>query len=223
MEILRYLWDANQVLVHIGDYPLSFLELAGTLTGLASVYYASRASVLTWPTGIINQIFFFLLFYQVQLYSDMLLQLVFFGVSVWGWRNWQSGLHHQVPVSRLSRQARLWHMLVLVLITAGLGAVMTRIHLWLPAIFTLPAAFPYGDAFTTAASVLAIILQARKKLESWWLWIALDVVAIGIYWAKDIRFIAAEYVVFLLMSVWGLWQWQKLYQERAVQQEKVLN
>ncbi|MBW3546194.1 MAG: nicotinamide mononucleotide transporter family protein, partial [Bacteroidetes bacterium] len=45
--------------------------------------------------------------------------------------------------------------------------------------------------------------------ESWWLWIALDVVAIGIYWAKDIRFIAAEYVVFLLLSAWGLWQWQQ--------------
>ncbi len=206
---MQYLWDADQVLIRLGDYPLSFLELAGTLTGLASVYYASRANILTWPTGLINQCFFFLLFYQVQLYSDMLLQLVFFGVSVWGWRNWRSGKHEKVAVGRLGWQARGWHLLLIVLGTAGLGTAMGQVHRWLPAIFTLPAAFPYGDAFTTVASILAILLQARKKLESWWLWIALDVVAIGIYWAKDIRFIAGEYVVFLLMSVWGLWQWQK--------------
>lgn len=210
MEIFRQIWDADWVLFWIGDYPLSFLELMGTLTGLASVYYASRANILTWPTGIVNEVFFFLLFYQVQLYSDMLLQLVFFGVSLWGWRNWSKGLQDQVQVSRLPHASRLGLGLVLLVGTLGLGAVMSRIHLWLPQVFTLPAAFPWGDAFTTVASILAIFMQARKKVESWWLWIALDVVAIGIYWAKDIRFIAVEYVVFLLLSLWGLWKWQKL-------------
>lgn len=209
MDFLSYLWDADRVLVHIGDYPLSFLELAGTLSGLLAVYYAVRANILTWPIGIINQVFFFLLFFQVQLYSDMLLQLVFFGVSIWGWHNWQGGRQDKVAISQLGPGMRLWLLLALAAGTAALGTAIGHIHRWLPQIFALPAAFPYGDAFTTVASIMAISLQARKKLESWWLWIALDVVAIGIYWAKDIRFIAAEYLVFLLLSAWGLWQWQQ--------------
>jgi nicotinamide mononucleotide transporter len=209
MELLHQLWNADYVLFRIGGYPLSFLELMGTLTGLAAVYYAVRANILTWPIGILNQLFFFLLFYQVQLYSDMLLQLVFFGVSVWGWRNWRRGFQNKVQVSRLPRASRLWLLAVLGVGTLGLGAAMTQLHLWLPQLFVLPAAFPWADAFTTTASILAIVLQARKKLESWWLWIALDVVAIGVYWARDIRFIAAEFVVFLLLSLWGWWQWRR--------------
>ncbi|WP_152426430.1 nicotinamide riboside transporter PnuC [Cesiribacter andamanensis] len=209
MDNVKTIWDASYVLVQIGDYPLSFLELMGTLTGLAAVYYAVRAHIITWPIGILNQLFFFLLFYQVQLYSDMLLQLVFFGVSVWGWRNWRRGQQQGVPVGVLPAASRWLFAGVLVLGTGGLGAVMGRIHLWLPQLFALPAAFPWADAFTSTASVLAITLQARKKLESWWLWVALDVVAIGIYWARDIRFIAAQYVVFLLLSLWGWWQWRR--------------
>lgn len=209
MDFLGYFWDADRVLVQVGNYPLSFLELAGTITGLAAVYLAVKANILTWPVGIINQVFFFLLFYQVQLYSDMLLQLVFFGVSIWGWYSWQRGGQDKVAIGVLKPGMRLWLLLVLAACTAVLGLAMEHIHRWLPQVFALPAAFPFGDAFTSVASIIAISLQARKKLESWWLWIALDVVAISIYWARDIRFIAAEYVVFLLLSAWGLWQWQQ--------------
>ena len=95
---------------------------------------------------------------------------------------------------------------------------MSNIHLLLSAFFEKPAAFPYADAFTTTASVLAIFLQARKKVESWWLWIAVDVVAIGIYWIKDIRFIAVEFFIFLLLSIWGLWKWQRMI-SRGIEQQ----
>ena len=79
----------NQTLVEVLGYPLSFLELFGTLTGLVTVWLAARAHILTWPTGLINNLAFFLIFYQVQLYSDMLLQIYFFVISLYGWWYWQ--------------------------------------------------------------------------------------------------------------------------------------
>ena len=88
MEVLNALYDINYVLVQIGDYPLSLIEFLGTLTGLISVWLASRGNILTWPTGLLNVIAFFALFYQVRLYSDMVLQVYFFGMSIYGWWFW---------------------------------------------------------------------------------------------------------------------------------------
>jgi nicotinamide mononucleotide transporter len=71
-------------------YPISYVELIGTLFGLVSVYFASRANILTWGTGIVNEIFLFILFFQVQLYADMFLQIYFFVVTLYGWYNWNA-------------------------------------------------------------------------------------------------------------------------------------
>ena len=71
-------FDINTIAFEVIGYPVSYVELIGTLFGLISVYFASRANILTWPTGIINEFFLFILFFQVQLYADMFLQVYFF-------------------------------------------------------------------------------------------------------------------------------------------------
>jgi len=65
-------------------YSLSYVELVGTVTGLVSVWLAARANILTWPVGIINVLAFFILFYQVRLYSDMALQVYFLATTIYG-------------------------------------------------------------------------------------------------------------------------------------------
>src|SRR5688572_5469381 len=83
-------FDIDHIAFTIAGYPLSYVELIGTLFGFISVFYASKANILTWPTGIINEIFLFLLFYQVQLYPDMFLQFYFLAVTIYGWYNWRT-------------------------------------------------------------------------------------------------------------------------------------
>jgi nicotinamide mononucleotide transporter len=75
------------------------------------------------------------------------------------------------------------------------------------------AAVPYGDAFTTVASLLAQWLMARKKVESWIFWIAVDVIAIGIYWYKELILTAGLYAVFLVLATIGLFAWRKSLHE----------
>jgi nicotinamide mononucleotide transporter len=71
------------------------------------------------------------------------------------------------------------------------------------------ASVPYGDAFTTVASLIAQWLMARKRLESWLFWISVDVIAIGIYWYKGLQLTSGLYAVFLVLATVGLFAWRR--------------
>ena len=88
-------------------YDISWLELIGTLSGLASVALAVRDSVLTWPVGLVNVVAFAFLFYRFELFSDVLLQGYFFVMSLYGWYHWSGGGQRaEVPIRVLSHRQR---------------------------------------------------------------------------------------------------------------------
>lgn len=195
-----------------GSYELSYIELIGTVFGLLAVYWASRENIWTWPASLINVTAFFILFYQINLYADMFLQIYFLIVSIYGWYNWLQPKNKEdvlLPISRMTQKELFIHAFLLVIGTIGIGYLMSQIHLWFPSTFTEPAAFPYPDAFTTTASILAMILLSQKKIENWLLWIAVDVVAVYLYYLKDILFVSVEYVIFLIICIFGYINWRK--------------
>ncbi|WP_343688269.1 nicotinamide riboside transporter PnuC [Chitinophaga sp.] len=204
---MNYL-DIHNIACTIMGYPLSYIELLATLFGLISVYYASRGNVLTWPTGIINEVALAVLFYQVQLYADMFLQVYFFIVTIFGWYHWKSNTA-DVPITRLNSKGVQLYITCLVIGTIILGTVIRQLHVWLPAYFTMPAAYPYADSFVTVASILATMLLAKKQLENWMFWIVVDVISVVLYLIKGINFLSLEYLLFLGLASWGLWQWRK--------------
>ncbi|SDL00474.1 nicotinamide mononucleotide transporter [Catalinimonas alkaloidigena] len=207
MELLNTLTDVQAPLVDVWGYPLSFIELVGTVTGLVSVVYAARAQVLTWPFGVVNVLAFMIIFYQVHLYSDMLLQVYFLTVTLYGWQQWQKKKADSVRIAWLSARQQALAGAMVVGGTLLLGAAMQRVHVWLPQWFVQPAAYPWADAFTTSASVVATVLLARKRLEAWVLWVLVDAVSCVLYFQKEIRLMALEYVIFLLIALYGGVQW----------------
>lgn len=195
-----------------GTYELSYIELFGTIFGLLAVYWASRENILTWPASLIQVTIFFILFYQINLYADMFLQVYFFIVSIFGWYNWLSPknkVKSQLPISKMTLKEIKFYTILLIIGTIVIGYTMSQIHLWLPNAFAEPAAFPFPDAFTTTASILAMILLSQKKIENWLLWIAVDVVAVYLYYLKEILFVSVEYVIFLIICIFGYINWKK--------------
>lgn len=205
--------DINCIFLDLPGYPLSYIELIGIITGLLSVWFAARSNIWTWPIGLLNVIAFFFLFYQVQLYSDMFLQVFFFITTCYGWYYWLQQDRNKVErkITTVSQRARLLIVLSIILGTGLLGYTMSRIHLNLPVYFPEPAAFPYPDAFTTVLSVAATFLLALRKIEAWILWITVDVVAIFLYAFKGIVFTSGLYFVFLLLASFGLYHWIQLF------------
>jgi nicotinamide mononucleotide transporter len=204
--------ELNRTFLEIWGYPMSYLELFGTLSGLLTVWLAAKAHVLTWPTGLVNNLAFFLIFYQVQLYSDMFLQIYFFVISLYGWWNWRRNANQpNRNITVLPTRQRLLLIGITITSVPLVGYGMSQIHLYFPKYLPQPASYPYADAFTAVLSIVATLTMAQKKIECWILWILVDVVSIGLYAMKDICLISLEYVIFLGICLLGLWQWTKLY------------
>lgn len=78
------------------------------------------------------------------------------------------------------------------------------------------AAIPYADSFIMSASLVAQWLMARKKLESWLFWITVDVIAVGVYWIKELYITTGLYTVFLILAIMGFFEWRKSLLKEAV-------
>jgi nicotinamide mononucleotide transporter len=206
--------NINTIAFTLFDYPMSYVELVGTIFYLWSVWLIARRNILTWPIGIISVILFMFLFYQIQLYSDTIEQGYYLLASVYGWWFWRKTAQQQKTDEKLNvsysppRVILFWVGIIAVL-SVIVGVAMTQIHVWLPAIFPVAADYPFLDALTTVMSFVAMWLMARKHTESWVYWIIVDVIGIGLYFVKDVRFLSLLYVVLLIMAINGLWTWHK--------------
>lgn len=205
---LMEFFDLNTIAFEVLNYPLSYVEFIGTLFGLISVYLATKANILTWGTGIVNELFLFILFFQVQLYADMLLQVYFFIVTIYGWYNWKN-TPQKNSITTVNLSDRIWIIILIFFGTLVSGYFFSRIHLYLPQYFKIEAAFPYIDSLVLILSITATILLAKKKLETWYLWILIDLICIFLFFKKGILFLGLEYLLFLGLATFGLLNWKK--------------
>lgn len=210
----------DNIVFSIWDYPISVIELFGTLTGLITVWLAARNNIITWPFGLVNVSLFFIIFWQVNLYADMFLQVYFFSMSIYGWVFWYRQKNIIKKISFVSNKQRIIYGTIMTITTVALGYLITKIHIWFPKVFFEPAAYPYFDSYTTVLSIVATIWMARRIIESWVLWILVDIVAIALYFLKGIKLVSVEYVIFLIMSIFGLISWIKEYNREINQLKK---
>lgn len=203
-----HFFEIANTAVTILDYSISYVELIGTIFGLISVYFASRANILTWSTGIVNEIFLFILFFQVYLYADMFLQVYFFIVTLYGWYNWRTTTVES-KIGVINSKAR-W-LTAIIIVTGALlsGLLIKNIHLYLPQYFRIAAAYPYTDSLVMVLSIVATVLLAKKKIENWCLWILTDAICVVLYYKKGVYFLSLEYLIFLGLASYGLYHWKK--------------
>jgi nicotinamide mononucleotide transporter len=174
-------------------------DLAGFLTGLACVLFAARGSILNFPFGIANSLVLGLVFWQVRLYGDMALQVVFGVLSVTGWVRWRErGRRTQAPEAGKASDVYLGLIVVAVLVFP----LQHRLVI-------LGGSAPWPDALVTAASLWAQWLLNRRSIACWGWWIAVDVISIPLYWSKQLPLIAVLYVVFLGLCVAGWIRWRR--------------
>lgn len=189
----------------------SMMEWLATVCGFLSVYLIIKRSIWCFAFGFVQVSLYSVIFYEVKLYSDMLLHLLYVGFQIYGFMLWRKDLddHNQVNVHRGSTIEYAISAAVILLSFFILGKLMST--------YT-DASLPYYDAFTTCASLVAQWLMSHKRLLNWSLWIIVDIVAIWIYWQKDLYPTATLYLCFLVMACIGQWQWYKaLKQKQSVE------
>lgn len=181
---------------------MDIIEIIAVIAGLICVYLVIRQSIWCWPAGLIQVSLYIYIFYEVKLYSDVILHIIYVLLNIYGWYHWLYGgkARDSLPVTdQTTKTNTLW------LIFIAIGTVLWG---WIMATNT-DASLPYPDAFTTVASLSAQWLMARKRLESWVLWIVVDIVATIVYYMKGLYLTSGLYLVFLGMATAGLFAWRK--------------
>jgi len=204
------MFNIDTTLFELLSYRMSLLELLAVLTGLVAVWYAARANIITWIFALLNAVLFFLLYYQVNLYSAMTLQIFFFCNAIYGWFNWKrQSTDGDEPVTLLSHKGRVFWAVAVIAGALALGTVMSRINLWLPDLFPERATFVYTDAMIAVMSIAASLLCAKLKLENWVLWILVNIMSIALYAMKGIMLVSIQYILFFFIAVYGLIEWRR--------------
>lgn len=189
----------------ISWFSSNFVEVLGVITSLVYLYFSVRQIIWLWPFGIISSALFILIFFNSKFYADMGLQVYYLGVSIYGWIYWSRGVDDQKKKSTL-RVSRISRQQVLALSVTGMVAMLGIVYILKK--FT-DSDVPWGDGFTTAGSIVATWMLARKVLEHWMVWVIVDLVAAGLYFFKGLYPSFLLYLIFTIIAVVGYFQWKR--------------
>jgi nicotinamide mononucleotide transporter len=184
-----------------GALPFTREESLAFITGALCVWLVVRQNIWNFPIGILNNLFFIVVFFQVRLFADMGLQVVYIGLAFMGWYLWLYGGENRtvLKVHRVSRRELAILGMLSVAGTYGLLVLLTA----------LKGSVPFLDALTTMLSLVAQYMLNRKYLENWLVWITADVIYIGLYAYKQLYLTAALYAIFLCLCVVGYRDWRR--------------
>lgn len=183
---------------------MTLVEIAGTLSSLGGIYFATQGKRIAWPLQIIGSTVYLPLFWEVHLFAQGVLHLFYIILGIYGWYNWRplDIFPQSFAVSRLSRTQWIYLNVTGILATGLIGQL--QIHF-------LPADIPYLDSSILVFGLIAQWMQAAKKIENWGYWIILDTVAAAIYWYKELYLIAALYMIYTFIALYGWRKWLHHY------------
>lgn len=181
------------------------LELVSFVLAVVTVALNIRQNHWAWLFAIISSAAYGVVFYGARLYGDMGLQLVFIVVSIWGWYQWLHGGtgKQALAVTHLNRRGWAVALAAWLFGFALLSTFLAR--------FT-NTDVPHIDGFLTAGSLVGQVLLSRKKVQNWHVWIAVDVLYVGLYLFKGLTLTAVLYALFCVMAAVGLVAWRKAAQ-----------
>ncbi len=229
--------STQNMLVHIpigaGGYDLSWIEAIGTLAGLLCIWLASLEKISNYAFGLINVTLFAIIFFQIQLYASLLLQLFFFGANLYGWYAWsRQGNDNQAALQiRWLTLPKALGWLAGIVIAIGLMTVyidpvfafLTRVAVSIMQSFGMnvtqpvlePDAFPFWDSCMMVLSIAAMILMTRKYVENWILWVIVNMISIVIFALQGVYAMSLEYLLLMFVAVNGVRMWSRSARQRG--------
>ncbi|HDR2619839.1 TPA: nicotinamide riboside transporter PnuC [Enterobacter chuandaensis] len=230
-------FSTQNILVHIpigaGGYDLSWIEAVGTLAGLLCIWLASLEKIGNYAFGLINVTLFAIIFFQIQLYASLLLQLFFFAANIYGWYAWSRQNSQQEAELQIRwlpmPKAIAWFVacvvaiglmtvyinLVFAFLTRVAVSVMSAMGLNVTMPELQPDAFPFWDSCMMVLSIAAMVLMTRKYVENWLLWVIINVISVVIFALQGVYAMSLEYLLLTFIALNGSRMWIKSARERG--------
>lgn len=185
----------------------SWLEFIAVISGIASVWLSRIENIWVYPTGLVNTIIYIYLSFKYSLIGEASVNFYYTVVSLYGWVLWARKNDQQQHVLQITWSSRKeWGQEM-----AFFG--LFYIAVYFPLVYLkkgfAPLAIPWADAFASATAYTGMWLMAKKKVESWYWWIATNAASIPLYFVKHLVFTSVYYLILLVMAVSGLAEWRR--------------
>jgi nicotinamide mononucleotide transporter len=188
-------------------------EFIAVIAGILSVWFSRIENIWVYPTGLINTIIYIWLSFKGGLLGEASVNFYYTVMSVYGWVLWtRKDRQQQYSLKITHSSGREWGQQL-----AFFGAFYAAVFFALTYLKKdfAPTAIPWADAFASATAYTGMWLMAKKKVESWYWWIATNLASIPLYFVKQYVFTSVYYIILLVMAIFGLAEWAKRVNERT--------
>lgn len=182
-------------------------EYIAVFAGIASVWFSRIENIWVYPVGLISTVIYIFLSMQEHLYGEASVNLYYTIMSIYGWVLWlkkDQQQHYVVTIQFSTAREWVYQLLFCAIFYIVIFSALT----WLKQEF-YSSTIPWADAFASATAYTGMWLMAKKKVESWYWWIATNIASIPLYFVKQYVFTSVFYFILLIMAVFGLIEWRK--------------
>jgi nicotinamide mononucleotide transporter len=192
----------------------TWYEYLAVFAGIVSVWYSRKENILVYPTGLLNTIIYIYISFKGKLLGEATVNFYYTIMSIIGWYVWaKKDTKHEsiLHISLSTKKEWAYQLLFFGVFYCAIFYALT----YFKTIF-FDGVIPWADAFASATAFTGMWLMTKKKVESWYWWIATNVASIPLYFVKHYVFTSVYYVALLIMAVFGLIAWLKKVREQKI-------
>lgn len=181
----------------------NYIEFIATLVSIAGVYLTTKQIIWCWPISLVGLVLSMYVFFITHLYLQTLLQIFYLGMTLYGWYNWKYGGENNsvLNISRIKHKKDILRYLIIGLISIVICGYLFNKYTQDP--------LPWLDSITTISGIIATYIMAKKIIENWIIWIAIDIILVGMCYYQKLYIFTFLYSVFIILAVYGFFEWRK--------------
>lgn len=171
------------------------IEFAAVIFSLLSVIYTAERNIFSWVYGILGIVFYSIVFYQQNLYSNLSIQPIFLIQSIYGIINWRKNIREgELKIERVNSLKK--PILYCILLSIIFLAIFYK------------SKSPIMDSTTSAISIVAYYLLGKRKLEAWIFWMTANIIYVVMFLSQTMYLSSILYSIFLVISLLGYKKWK---------------
>ena len=187
------------------------IEIAGVVIGLVYLYLEYKASIHLWIVSIIMPAIYLYIFFRAGLYADVGINLYYLLIALYGWAAWKYSFRlFGDKDNRASEELRISHATRKDWLKAGVGYFLAQLLIACALANFTDSDVVWADSFVAALSIVGMWMLARKVIEQWWVWLAVDLASAWLFAYKDLYFTATLYLLYAVIAIFGYKKWEKL-------------
>jgi nicotinamide mononucleotide transporter len=185
----------------------SIVEVFAVLFSILYIWLASEESIWCWPAGFISTFLYTWVFFDITLIFQMLLNIYYMGMAIYGFVTWSKQSDARIYISRLMPRE---HAIIV------LGGSVLSAAVYGVAVFALNYEYLLLDIILMVFSLITTYLTVKKRLECWYYWSFINLASIFLYLQSQLYLSIVLMVIYIILAIRGLLVWHKNFTEQSL-------